>query len=248
MKFISWNVNGIRACIKKGFLDFLNKESPDCICLQEVKCNALDLFLPDYRIFLNPAEKKGYSGTAIFTKKDPLNVKFGMDVEKHDSEGRLITLEFEKFFLVNVYTPNVKRTLERLSYRVQWEKSFRKFLSGLNKPIVLCGDLNVAHNDLDLKNFKANRGNAGFTDEERGAFGKLLDLGFHDTFRLLYPDKEGAYTWWSYRSGVRERNIGWRIDYFLVSSELKSWTDGVKIYSEVYGSDHCPIGLKLSDF
>ncbi len=247
MKLISWNVNGIRACVKKGFVDFLNSEEPDIVCLQEVKSDSIDLFLPQYRIFLNSANKKGYSGTAIFTKITPLNIKLGFGLEDHDSEGRVITLEFEKFFLVNVYTPNVKRTLERLEYRMKWEDLFRKFLLWLKKkkPVVLCGDLNVAHNDIDLTNFKANKGNAGFTAEERGKFNELLDSGFIDTFRSKFPSKV-AYSWWSYRKGVRERNIGWRLDYFLVSSKLKKKVKDAMIYTRVYGSDHCPIGLEIN--
>lgn len=250
MKFISWNVNGIRAVLKKGFEDFFNEIDADIFCVQETKMQEgqAEIHFKRYYEFWNSAEKKGYSGTAIFTKIKPLNVSYGIGIEEHDKEGRVITLEFEDFYLVNCYTPNSKRELERLDYRMIWEDEFRKYLMNLDKlkPIVLCGDLNVAHKEIDLKNPKTNRHNAGFTDEERSKMTNLLDNNFIDTYRFLNPDKTDAYTWWSYMGHAREKNIGWRIDYFIVSDRLKKKIENAEIYPEVLGSDHCPIGLTLS--
>lgn len=249
-KLISWNVNGLRACIGKGFLDFVKEEEADIICLQESKLQAgqLSLDLPGYCQYWNYAEKKGYSGTAVFTKNEPLSVSYGMNIEKHDHEGRVITLEFEKYYLVTVYTPNSQEELKRLSYRMEWEDDFLAYLKSLEqkKPVIVCGDLNVAHREIDLKNPKTNRRNAGFTDEERAKFTNLMEAGFIDTFRYFYPDLEGAYSWWSYRFHAREKNAGWRIDYFLVSEALKDSLHDALIYKDVTGSDHCPIGLLLS--
>ena len=218
MKFISWNVNGIRACLQKGFLDYFNEVDADIFCLQETKCQEgqVSLDLPGYHQYWNYAERKGYSGTAIFTKQEPISVSYGMGIAEHDTEGRVITLEFEKFFFVTVYTPNAQSELARIDYRMQWEDAFRAYLKRLEdfKPVIVCGDLNVAHKEIDLKNPKTNRGNAGFSDEERGKFGELMDAGFIDTFRYFYPTLEGAYSWWSYRFKAREKNAGWRIDYF----------------------------------
>ena len=249
MKLISWNVNGIRACLKKGFEDFFNEIDADIFCIQETKCQEgqVDLEFEGYKSFWNSAEKKGYSGTAIFTKKNPINVSYGIGIEEHDKEGRVITLEFENFYMVDIYTPNSKRELERLDYRMIWEDEVRKYLIKLNKtkPVIMCGDLNVAHEEIDLKNPKTNRRNAGFTDEERSKITKLLNAGFTDTFRYLYPDKENAYSWWSYMGRAREKNIGWRIDYFIVSNDICNRIKEAEIYSEIYGSDHCPIGLEI---
>ncbi|MCL2168495.1 MAG: exodeoxyribonuclease III [Defluviitaleaceae bacterium] len=250
MKFVCWNVNGLRATMKKGFMDFFNEVDADFFCIQETKMQyeQLTFDFEGYHVFFNDAQKKGYSGTAIFAKKAPLSEFYGIGIDEHDKEGRVITLEYEDFYLVNVYTPNSKNELLRLPYRMEWEDAFRAYLLGLDakKPVVLCGDLNVAHKEIDLKNPKTNRKSAGFTDEEREKFTKLLDSGFVDTFRHLYPDMEGAYTWWSFISRARERNAGWRIDYFVVSQRIAQKIIEAKIYSEVYGSDHCPVGLSLA--
>mgnify|MGYP004641521057 FL=1 len=250
MKLISWNVNGIRACINKGFKDFFNKIDADIFCIQETKCqkDQIDLEFEGYTSYWNSAEKKGYSGTAIFTKQKPISVTYGIGIEEHDKEGRVITLEFEKFYMINIYTPNSKRELERLEYRQIWEDEIRKYMLKLNKnkPIIMCGDLNVAHNEIDLKNPKTNRHNAGFTDEERNKMTELLDAGFVDTFRILYPDKENAYSWWSYMGHAREKNVGWRIDYFIVSKSIKKCIKEAKIHSEILGSDHCPVELEIN--
>jgi len=250
MKFISWNVNGLRACVKKGFLDFFQEEAADFFCIQETKLQEgqIELDLAGYYQFWHYAEKKGYSGTAIFTKYKPLSVRYGIGIEAHDQEGRLITLEYEAFYLVNVYTPNAKRDLSRLAYRLQWERDFRKYLVTLNheKPVILCGDLNVAHQEIDLKNAKTNHGNSGFTKEEREEMSCLLKSGFVDSFRHLYPLKENSYSWWSYMANVRARNIGWRIDYFIVSVQLAPQIEAADILENVLGSDHCPISLKLT--
>ena len=249
MKLISWNVNGIRACLNKGFLDFFNEEKADIFCIQETKMQEgqLELILEGYYQYWNSAEKKGYSGTAIFTKIKPLNVSYGIGIEEHDKEGRVITLEFDKFYMVNVYTPNSKRELERLEYRMVWEDEFRKYLLKLNetKPVIMCGDLNVAHKEIDLKNPKTNRHNAGFTDEERNKMTELLNSGFTDSFRYLYPEKENIYSWWSYMFHAREKNAGWRIDYFIVSKLIETKIKEAKIYTEILGSDHCPVGLEI---
>ena len=253
MKSISWNVNGLRAAVNKGFDDFFKKENADIFCIQETKMQEDQLdenikgIFKEYNSYWNSAEKKGYSGTAIFTKKKPMNVTYGIGIEEHDKEGRVITLEFENFFMVNCYTPNAKRELERLDYRMVWEDEFRKYLLKLNesKPVVMCGDLNVAHEEIDLKNPKTNRRNAGFTDEERGKMTELLNAGFTDTFRYLYPDKPDMYTWWSYMFKAREKNAGWRIDYFIVSKSIENKIKESYIYSEIMGSDHCPVGLAL---
>ncbi|MBR3162602.1 MAG: exodeoxyribonuclease III [Clostridia bacterium] len=249
MKLISWNVNGIRACIKKGFENFFILSDADIFCIQETKCQdgQVNLEFEGYHSFWNSAEKKGYSGTAIFTKKKPLSVSYGIGIDEHDKEGRVITLEFEKFYMVNIYTPNSKRELERLDYRMIWEDEIRKYLTNLNqtKPVIVCGDLNVAHEEIDLKNPKTNRKNAGFTDEERNKMTQLLNSGFTDTFRYLYPKKENAYSWWSYMGRAREKNIGWRIDYFIVSNDINKKINDAKIYPEVMGSDHCPVGLEI---
>lgn len=247
MKLISWNVNGIRAALNKGFKDFFKSVDADIFCIQETKCQIgqVDLEFDGYKSYWNSAEKKGYSGTAIFTKLNPITVTYGIGIEEHDKEGRVITLEFEEFYLVNIYTPNSKRELERLAYREIWEDEIRKYLLNLNteKPVIMCGDLNVAHNEIDLKNPKANRGNAGFTDEERRKMTELLNAGFVDTFRYIYPDKTDAYSWWSYMGHAREKNIGWRIDYFITSDSIKDKIEDALIYNEVLGSDHCPVGL-----
>ena len=249
MKLISWNVNGIRACLNKGFLDFFNEEKADIFCIQETKMQEgqAELKLEGYYQYWNSAEKKGYSGTAIFTKIKPLNVSYGIGIEEHDKEGRVITLEFDKFYTVNVYTPNSKRELERLEYRMVWEDEFRKYLLKLNetKPVIMCGDLNVAHKEIDLKNPKTNRHNAGFTDEERNKMTELLNSGFTDSFRYLYPEKENIYSWWSYMFHAREKNAGWRIDYFIVSKLIETKIKEAKIYTEILGSDHCPVGLEI---
>ena len=249
MKLVSWNVNGIRACLNKGFDDFFKEVNADIFCIQETKCQEgqVDLEYDGYESFWNSAEKKGYSGTAVFTKIKPLSVKYGIGIEEHDKEGRVITIEFDKFFLVNIYTPNSKRELERLDYRQVWEDEIRKYLLNLNKtkPVIMCGDLNVAHKEIDLKNPKTNTHNAGFTIEERNKMTELLDAGFVDTFRYLYPDKENEYSWWSYMRKAREKNVGWRIDYFIVSEDIKDKIKEASIYSEVMGSDHCPVGLEI---
>lgn len=249
MRFISWNVNGLRACYGKGFEEAFRTLDADFFCLQETKMQEgqLDAAFEGYRSYWNYAEKKGYSGTAVFTRREPLAVTYGLGVEVHDREGRVITLEMEDFFLVTVYTPNSQDELRRLDYRMEWEDAFRQYLLGLDarKPVVVCGDLNVAHREIDLKNPKANRRNAGFTDEERGKFQALLDAGFVDTFRYFYPDLEGVYSWWSYRFRAREKNAGWRIDYFLVSARLTERLQEAKIHTEVYGSDHCPVEVVL---
>ena len=249
MKLISWNVNGIRACVNKGFKEFFKEIDADIFCIQETKCRKeqIDLDFEGYQSFWNSAEKKGYSGTAIYTKKQPIKVSYGIGIEEHDKEGRVITLEFENFYVVNIYTPNSKRELERLDYRQIWEDEIRKYLLSLNKtkPVIMCGDLNVAHKEIDLKNPKTNRHNAGFTDEERNKMTQLLNSGFIDTFRLLYPNKEEAYSWWSYMGRAREKNVGWRIDYFIVSKDIKEKVKEASIYAEVTGSDHCPVGLNI---
>ena len=250
MKLISWNVNGLRAIYKKGFMEVFNNLNADIFCIQETKMQEgqIELDLNGYYEYYNYAGRKGYSGTAIFTKKKPLNVRYGIDIEEHDKEGRVITLEFEDFYMVNCYTPNSGRELARLDYRMVWEEVFRKYLKELDskKPVILCGDLNVAHTEIDLKNPKANRKNAGFTGEERGKIDKLLKSGFTDTFRKLYPEKEGAYTWWSYMFNARANNAGWRIDYFLVSDRINDKIKDANIYSDIMGSDHCPVGLEIS--
>lgn len=250
MNLISWNVNGLRACINKGFMDFFTDIDSDFFCLQEIKLQEgqIDLELPGYHQYWNYAEKKGYSGTAIFTKHEPLSVTNGIGQDEHDQEGRVITLEYDSFYLITVYTPNSQRGLTRLDYRMTWDDAFRDYLNGLQeqKPVIVCGDLNVAHQDIDLKNPQTNRKNAGFTDEERNKFTELLEAGFIDTFRHLYPDKVDAYTWWSYFANSRERNIGWRIDYFLISNELKGKIIDAEIYDHILGSDHCPVGLKIA--
>lgn len=247
MKFISWNVNGLRACVQKGFLEFFEKEDADIFCLQETKLQEgqISLELPGYHQYWNSAEKKGYSGTAIFSKREPLSVSYGLGIEEHDKEGRVITLEFEEFYVITVYTPNSQDELKRLDYRMKWEDDFLFYLKKLEKkkPVVFCGDLNVAHKEIDLKNPKTNRKNAGFTDEERGKMTTLLENGFVDTFRHFYPDQEGIYSWWSYRFQARSKNAGWRIDYFIVSEGLKDKLEDAKIYTDVLGSDHCPVGL-----
>ena len=247
MKLISWNVNGIRACVNKGFIDFFNKIDADIFCIQETKCQKgqIELEFEGYESYWNSAEKKGYSGTAIFTKIKPLTIKYGIGKEEHDKEGRVITLEFDKFYMVNIYTPNSKRELERLDYRMIWEDEIKKYLLHLNKikPVIMCGDLNVAHKEIDLKNPKTNRHNAGFTDEERNKMTELLDAGFTDSFRYKYPDKENEYSWWSYMGKAREKNVGWRIDYFIVSNDIAKKIKDATIHQEVYGSDHCPVEL-----
>ena len=250
MKLISWNVNGIRACVGKGFLDYFKEADADVFCIQETKMQAgqLELDLEGYEQYWNYAQRKGYSGTAIFTKKKPLSVSYGIGIEEHDTEGRVITLEFEDFYMITVYTPNSQNELARLDYRMEWEDAFLSYLKKLeeNKPVIICGDLNVAHQEIDLKNPKTNRKNAGFTDEERGKFQTLLDNGFIDTFRYFYPDQTGIYSWWSYRFQARAKNAGWRIDYFLVSNSLKDRLTDAKIHTDVMGSDHCPVELVLS--
>ena len=249
MKIISWNVNGLRAVLNKGFLDFFNEADADIFCIQETKMQKeqATFDFPGYFEYWNYAEKKGYSGTLILTKKKPISESYGIGIEEHDKEGRVITLEFKDFYMVNCYTPNSKRELERLEYRQIWEDEFRKYLNKLskNKPVILCGDLNVAHKEIDLKNPKSNRRSAGFTDEERNKMTELLSNNFIDTFRLLYPNKEDAYTWWSYMGRAREKNIGWRIDYFITSENLKDKIVDSKIHSDIFGSDHCPIELDI---
>lgn len=249
MKLISWNVNGLRAAINKGFMDFFKQIDADIFCIQETKMQEgqAELILEGYYQYWNSAIKKGYSGTAIFTKIKPISVSYGIGIEKHDQEGRIITLEFEEFYMVNCYTPNSKRELERLEYRMEWEDEIRKYLLALNnkKPVIYCGDLNVAHEEIDLKNPKTNHHNAGFTDEERSKMTELLNSGFTDTFRYLYPEKENAYTWWSYMMKAREKNVGWRIDYFIVSNSIKEKIKEAKMHSEIMGSDHCPVELEI---
>lgn len=251
MKLVSWNVNGLRACVEKGFADIFKELDADIFCVQETKMQEgqLTLEFPGYYQYFNYAEKKGYSGTAVFCKKEPLEVWNGIGIEEHDREGRVITLEFEDFYFITVYTPNSQNELKRLSYRMEWEEAFLRYLKGLEekKPVIFAGDLNVAHKEIDLKNPKTNRHNAGFTDEERNAFGKLLENGFIDTFRYFYPDKTDIYSWWSYRFRAREKNAGWRIDYFVVSECLKERLQGAAIHTEIMGSDHCPVELELSD-
>lgn len=249
MKLISWNVNGLRAIMGKNFMEFFKEADADIFCLQETKLQEgqIEMDLPGYYQYWNYAEKKGYSGTAIFTKKKPIGATYGIDIEEHDKEGRVITLEFEDFYMVDVYTPNSQNELARLGYRMTWEDAFRAYLHGLKekKPVIVTGDMNVAHKEIDLKNPKTNRRNAGFTDEERGKMTELLDSGFIDTFRFFYPDMTDIYSWWSYRFKARERNSGWRIDYFLVSEELKERLADAKIHTEVVGSDHCPVELDI---
>ena len=248
MKLISWNVNGIRACLNKGFSDFFKEVNADIFCLQETKCQPeqINLEFEGYTSYWNSAERKGYSGTAIFTKKQPVNVTYGIGIEEHDKEGRIITLEFENFYLVTNYTPNAKRELERLDYRMVWEDEIRKYLLELNKkkPVIMCGDLNVAHEEIDLKNPKTNKGNAGFTNEEREKMTELLNAGFIDSYRYLYPEKI-EYSWWSYMGLAREKNVGWRIDYFIVSNDFRENIKDATIYTEILGSDHCPVGLEI---
>ena len=250
MKLVSWNVNGLRAVWNKGFEDIFKNINADIFCIQETKMQEgqLDVNFDGYYNYFNSAIKKGYSGTAVFTKIKPIDVSYGIGIEEHDQEGRVITLEYKDFYLVNVYTPNSQRELVRLSYRQNWEDDFRAYLKKLDKkkPVILCGDLNVAHKEIDLKNPKTNRKNAGFTDEEREKMTELLDNGFVDTFRYLYPDKENCYTWWSYMMKAREKNVGWRIDYFIVSDRIKEEIEDAKILSEVYGSDHCPVELDIN--
>ena len=249
MHFVSWNVNGLRACMQKGFLEYFKSVDADFFCLQETKLQAgqIDLPLDGYYQFWNYAQKKGYSGTAIFTKHPPLSVSYGIGIPEFDTEGRVITLEFHDFYLVTCYTPNAQRELARLDFRIQWERHFAQYLCSLDvdKPVVVCGDLNVAHQEIDLKNPKANRGNAGFSDEERACFSSLLSKGFTDTFRYLYPDATGIYSWWSYMFKARQNNAGWRIDYFLTSSRLQSRIQQASIHTEILGSDHCPVSLVL---
>lgn len=251
MKLISWNVNGLRAVVGKGFVDIFNALDADVFCLQETKLQAgqIELDLPGYEQYWNYAERKGYSGTAVFTRIKPLNVTYGMGIEAHDTEGRMITLEYETFYLINVYTPNSKDELARLPYRMEWEDDVRAYLKKLEqtKPVVLCGDLNVAHEEIDLKNPKTNRKNAGFSDEERAKMTELLAAGFIDTFRYFYPDKTGEYSWWSYRFNARKNNAGWRIDYFIVSDALKERLISASIHQEIFGSDHCPVELELKE-
>ena len=249
MKLISWNVNGLRAVMGKGFMESFNALDADVFCLQETKLQEgqIEMDLPGYHQYWNYAEKKGYSGTAIFTKEEPLKVTYGIGVEQHDHEGRVITAEYPDYYLVTVYVPNAQRELTRLSYRMEWEADFLKYIQSLEekKPVIYCGDLNVAHREIDLKNAKSNRGNAGFTDEEREAFGRVLEAGHIDTFRYFYPDLEGAYSWWSYMFHAREKNAGWRIDYFIVSESLKNRLKDAKIHSDIQGSDHCPVELDI---
>lgn len=249
MKLISWNVNGLRACVNKGFLDFFKEIDADIFCIQESKLQEgqITLELEGYHQYWNYAEKKGYSGTAVFTREEPISVSYGIGMEEHDREGRVITLEYPEFYLVTVYTPNSQNELARLPYRMQWEEDFLVYLKKLeeNKPVIFCGDLNVAHKEIDLKNPKTNRKNAGFTDEEREKFSQLLDAGFIDTFRYFYPEQEGIYSWWSYRFKAREKNAGWRIDYFCVSECLKEKLLDAKIHTEIMGSDHCPVELDI---
>lgn len=249
MRFVSWNVNGLRACLTKGFMESFRDMDADVFCLQETKMQPGQaiLDLPGYKQYWNSAEKKGYSGTAVFSRVEPLTVSYGLGIEEHDHEGRVITMEFDDLYLVTVYTPNSQKELARLSYRMEWEDAFREFVCKLDKkkPVVICGDLNVAHKEIDLKNPKTNHKNAGFTDEERQKFTELLQAGFTDTFRKVYPDVTGAYTWWSYLRKARANNAGWRIDYFLISNRLDNKIESAIIYNEIFGSDHCPVGLEL---
>lgn len=249
-KLISWNVNGLRACMGKGFMEYFDKTDADIFCLQEIKLSEgqFDWEKEGYNIYYNYAEKKGYSGTAVYSKEKPVNVSYGIGIDEHDHEGRVITLEYDNYYVVTVYTPNSQSELARLSYRMKWEDDFRAYLNRLkeNKPVIVCGDMNVAHKETDLKNPKTNRKNAGFTDEERGKMTELLGSGFIDTFRYFYPDAEGIYSWWSYRFRAREKNAGWRIDYFLVSEELKEHLVGASIHTDIMGSDHCPVELKIN--
>lgn len=249
MKLISWNVNGLRACVKKGFLDYFQEVDADIFCVQETKLQhgQISLELDGYHQYWNYAIKKGYSGTAVFTKNKPLSVRYGLETDESEEEGRILTLEFEGFFLVNVYTPNSKRDLARIGYRLEWEERILQHLKGLDevKPVILCGDLNVAHQEIDLRNPKSNIGNSGFTEEERGKMTSLLSQGFVDSYRHFYPTQEGAYTWWSYMSKVREKNIGWRIDYFIVSETLRERLKNTDIHSTILGSDHCPVVLEI---
>ena len=250
LKLISWNVNGLRACLNKGFLDYFHAADADVFCLQETKMqpDQAQIDLPGYQQYWNSALKKGYSGTAVFTRLEPLSVQYGIGAEEHEGEGRAITLEFPDFYLVTVYTPNAQRELARIDYRMSWEDAFREYLCSLDKlkPIIVCGDMNVAHEEIDLKNAKANVGNPGFSDEERAKFTELLAAGFTDSFRYLYPDRRDAYSWWSYRAAARERNVGWRIDYFVVSDRLRDNIKDAYILPEITGSDHCPVGLDMS--
>lgn len=250
MKLVSWNVNGIRACVKKGFMDYFKDVNADVFCIQESKLQEgqIELALDGYHQYWNYAQKKGYSGTAIFTKEEPIKVTYGLGIEEHDNEGRVISAEYENYYIVTCYTPNSKSELERLDYRMVWEDAFRAHLLKLDesKPVIFCGDLNVAHKDIDLKNYKTNRKSAGFTDEERGKITELLAVGFVDTFRYLYPDVEGAYTWWSYLGKARERNAGWRIDYWCVSDRIKESIKQAQIHSDILGSDHCPVVLEIN--
>ncbi len=249
MKFISWNVNGLRACMGKGFQEFFDVQDADFFCLQETKLQQgqIDLNLPHHIQFWSYAEKKGYSGTAVFAKEQPLSVTYGIGVEALDNEGRVVTLEYENFFILTCYTPNAQRELARLDHRMKWDEAFREYIHGLDtkKPVILCGDLNVAHQEIDLKNPKSNRGNAGFSDQERDSFTKTLALGFTDTFRHLHPDATDCYTWWSYMFKAREKNVGWRIDYFLVSDRIADKITATPIYKDTLGSDHCPVGLEI---
>ncbi len=249
MKLISWNVNGLRACMGKGFQDFFREADADFFCLQETKLQAGQIEMDvDRHSFWNYAQKKGYSGTAIFAREEPISLRLGLGIEELDTEGRLVTLEYEKFYLVTCYTPNAQRELARIGHRLRWDEAFRNYLVALDqtKPVIVCGDLNVAHQEIDLKNPKSNRGNAGFSDEERESFTKLLEAGFTDSFRYLYPDVTGAYTWWSYMFQARQKNAGWRIDYFLVSDRIARNIISATIYNEVMGSDHCPVGLEIA--
>ena len=249
MKFISWNVNGLRACMGKGFMDFFSAQDADFFCLQETKLQSgqIEMNLSNHHDYWNYAEKKGYSGTAIFAKQEPLSVSYGIGAPELDNEGRVVTLEYDNFYLVTCYTPNAQRELARLDHRMKWDDAFRAFLKALDekKPVIVCGDLNVAHQEIDLKNPKSNRGNAGFSDEERESFTKTLEMGFTDTFRHLNPDLAGAYTWWSYMFKAREKDVGWRIDYFLVSNRIADKIIAAPIYKEILGSDHCPVGLEI---
>lgn len=249
MKMISWNVNGLRACMNKDFESFFNKSDADIFCIQETKLQQgqIDFVPKGYHCYWNYAEKKGYSGTAVFTKTEPLSVNYGIGIEEHDKEGRVITLEFEDFYFVTVYVPNSQRELKRIDYRMKWEDDFRDYILSLNqsKPVIFCGDLNVAHQEIDLKNPKTNHNNAGFTDREREKFSKMIDCGFTDTFRYFYPDREGIYSWWSYMFKAREKNAGWRIDYFIVSSSLNDRLKNADILTDVFGSDHCPVLLDI---
>ena len=251
MKLVSWNVNGIRACVQKGFMDFFNKEDADIFCIQESKMQEgqLELDMPGYYQYWNYAERKGYSGTAIFTKKEPISVQYGIGIDEHDHEGRVITLEYETFYMVTVYTPNSQTELARLDYRMRWDDDFRRYLKELDKvkPVIVCGDMNVAHEEIDLKNPKTNRNNAGFTDDERNKFTELIEAGFTDTFRDKYPTLEGIYSWWSYRFNARKNNAGWRIDYFLVSDRIKDNVADSLIRTNVMGSDHCPVEILIKD-